>query len=229
MKLINVGIFYGGHAFAVQHLLNVENALTHLLEGHRRDEAGDRLHSRFFFQDAGGIAVGVAVDRTGAGVRCARGDVGQLEGARVGDSVMAGGVDEPDGIVGGDGVEIGGGNVTVFGELALVPAGADDPFARLDENGLGLHTGDDFSYRSRIRELDAIEFFDTSVSDMGVGVDKSGSGGTTVEVDDTDAGSIARELHNLGVATDLHDNAVADSNGLGNRIICIHGEDVTVN
>ena len=50
----------------------------------------------------------------------------------------------------------------------------------------------------------------------------------TLEVDDTDAGSIARELQNLGVGTYLHDNAVADSNGLGNRIICIHGEDVTV-
>ena len=142
---------------------------------------------------------------------------------------MAGGVDEPDGIVGCDGVEIGGGNVTVFGELALVPAGAGNPFARLDESGLGLHAGDDFSYRSRIRELDAIEFFDTSVSDMGVGIDKARGGGTTVEVDDTDAGSIARELQNSGVATDLHDNAMADSNGLGNRIICIDGEDVTVN
>ena len=64
--------------------------------------------------------------------------MGHLEGERVGDSVMAGSVDEPDGIVGGDSVEIGGGDVAVFGELALVPARAGDPFARLDERDLGL-------------------------------------------------------------------------------------------
>ena len=64
---------------------------------------------------------------------------------------------------------------------------------------------------------------------MGVCIDKAGGRGMTLEVDDSDAGSIARELQNLGVGTYLHDNAVADSNGLGNRIICIHGEDVTVN
>jgi len=37
VELVNVGIFDGGHAFAVQHLLNVEDALTHLLGGDGRD------------------------------------------------------------------------------------------------------------------------------------------------------------------------------------------------
>ena len=58
-------------------------------EGDRRDEAGDQLHGRIFFEDAGGVAVGVAIDRAGGGVRCGGGDVGQFEGERVGDSVMA--------------------------------------------------------------------------------------------------------------------------------------------
>src|SRR6202035_5329318 len=126
----------------------------------RRDEAVDGLHSGGFFEDAGGVAVGVAIDGAGAGICCAGGDVGQLEGERVGDSVVAGGVDEPDGIVGGDSVEIDGRDVAVFGELALVPAGAGDPFARLDESDLGFYAGDDFSDRSGIREPDAVEFFD---------------------------------------------------------------------
>src|ERR1039458_405702 len=104
---------------------------------------------------------------------------------------MAGSVDEPDGIVGGDGVEIGGGDVAVFGELALVPAGAGDPFARFDESDLGLYTGNDFSHRSGIGELDAVEFLDTSFGDVGVGVDQAWGGGMTVEVDDACAGSVA--------------------------------------
>jgi len=83
---------------------------------------------------------------------------------------MAGGVDEPDRIVGGDSVEIGGGDVAVFGELALVPAGAGDPFSRFNESDLSLYTGDDFSYRNGIRELDAEEFFDASISDVGMGL-----------------------------------------------------------
>ena len=117
----------------------------------------------------------------------------------------------------------------MFGELALVPAGAGDPFARLDESDLGLYAGDDFSDRSGIRELDAVEFFDASVSDVGVGVDKAGGGGMTVEVDDAGAGSIAREFQNFGVGADFHDNAMADGDGLGYRIVGIHGEDVAVN
>jgi hypothetical protein len=57
------------------------------------------------------------------------------------------------GLFGGDSVEIDGRDVAVFGELALVPAGAGDPFARLDDSALGLYAGDDFSDRSGIREL----------------------------------------------------------------------------
>ena len=145
--------------------------------------------------------------------------MGQLECERVGDSVMAGGVDEPDGIVGGDGVKIGSCDVAVFGELALVPAGAGDPFARLDKSDLGLYAGNDFSNRSGIGELDAVEFFDASFGDVGVGVDKARGGSITVEVDDADAGSIACELQNFGVGADFHNDAMADGDGLGYRIL----------
>src|ERR1035437_5683713 len=135
---------------------------------------------------------------------------------------MAGSVDEPDGIVGGD-------DVAVFGELALVPAGAGDPFSRFDERDLGLYTGNDFRPRSGIGELDAVEFLDTSFGDVGVGVDQAWGGGMTVEVDDACAGSVAGEFQNVGVRADFHDNATADGDGLGYRIVGIHGEDVAVN
>lgn len=61
---------------------------------------------------------------------------------------MAGGMDEPDGVIGCHGVEIGRGDVAMFGELALVPAGAGDPFAGFDQSDLGLYTGNDFSQSS---------------------------------------------------------------------------------
>ena len=210
-------------------IAGVRAVQDHRLGGDGRDQAGDGLHGGVFFEDAGGITMGVAVDGAGAGVRCAGGDVGQLEGERVGDSVMAGGVDEPDGIVGGDGVEIGGGNVTVFGELALVPAGAGDPFARLGEGDLSFYTGDNFSYRTGIRQLDSVKFFDASVSNVRVGVDKARGGGMTVEVDDAGAGGIAREFQNFGIGSDFHDNAMPDGDGLGYRIVGIHGDDSAVN
>jgi hypothetical protein len=86
---------------------------------------------------------------------------------------MAGGMDEPDGVIGCHGVEIGRGDVAMFGELALVPAGAGDPFAGFDQSDLGLYTGNDFSHRSGIGELDAIEFLDTSFGDVGMCVDQA--------------------------------------------------------
>src|SRR5580700_3052863 len=122
---------------------------------------------------------------------------------------MARGMDEPDGVIRGDGVEIGGGDVAMFGELALVPAGAGDPFAGLDQSDLGLYTGNDFSHRSGIGELDAVEFLDTSIGDVGVGIDQAWGGGMTVEVEDACAGNIACEFQNFGVGADFHDDAVA--------------------
>jgi hypothetical protein len=80
VDLLDVRVFDGGHAFAVQHLLDVENPLPHLLGGGGRDEARDRLHGGFFLEDTGGVAVRVAVDGTGGGVGCGGSDVGQFEG-----------------------------------------------------------------------------------------------------------------------------------------------------
>src|SRR5207253_8674045 len=89
----------------------------HLLGSSRRDEPRDGLHGRVFFEDAGGVAVGVPVDGAGGGVGCGPSDVRQFEGKRIGDSIMAGGMHEPDGIVGGHGIEIGGGDIASFSEL----------------------------------------------------------------------------------------------------------------
>jgi len=142
---------------------------------------------------------------------------------------VASGVHKPNRIVRSDGIEIGGGDVTVFCEFALVPARTRDPFARFDESDLGFYAGDNFCNRYGIRELDAVEFFDPSVSDVCVCVDQAWCGSTTVEIDDTNAVNIAGEIQHLSVGPNFHDHAVAHSNGLGYRIVRIHGKDVTVN
>src|ERR1700691_3843892 len=141
---------------------------------------------------------------------------------------MPGGVHEPDGVIRRDGVEIRRGDVAAFGEFALVPAGAGDPFAKLDNRDLGLHAGDDFRYRSGIRELDAVELFNAAVGDVGVGVDEAGGGCATVEVDDAGAGGSACEFQYFGVGADLHDNTVTDGESLGYRVPGVYGENVAV-
>jgi len=71
---------------------------------------------------------------------------------------MAGGVDEPDRIVGATASRIGGGDVAVFGELASSQPEPVTHSPGLTKSDLGLYAGDDFSDRSGIRELDAVEF-----------------------------------------------------------------------
>jgi hypothetical protein len=137
-------------------------------------------------------------------------------------------MDEPDGVIGCHGVEIGRGDVAMFGELALVPAGAGDPFAGFDQSDLGLYTGNDFSHRSGIGELDAIEFLDTSFGDVGMCVDQAWGGGMTVEVNDAFAGSIACEFQNFGLGAYFHNDAVANGEGLGHRVLAIYSENMAV-
>src|SRR5271154_6541434 len=98
--------------------------------------------------------------------------------------------------------------------LSLVPARAGDPFPRLSMSDLSLHAGNDFSNRGGIGKLDAVEFFDASIGDVGVGVDEARGRSITVEVDEADAGSIACERQNFGIGAHFHNYAVADSNGL---------------
>ena len=50
----------------------------------------------------------------------------------------------------------------------------------------------------------------------------------TVEVDDACAASIACEFQNFGVGADFHDDAVADGEGLGHRVLAIYSENVAV-
>src|SRR5512146_818526 len=141
---------------------------------------------------------------------------------------MASSMEKPNRVVRSDGVQVGGGDVAVFSELAFIPSRTGDPFANFGKSDLSLYASNDLSDRSGVRELDAVKFRDTSLSDMRVCVNQAGSSGVTVQIDDADTGSIPCELQNFAIAPDFHDDAMADSDGLGYRVLGIQGEDVAV-
>jgi hypothetical protein len=97
-------VFDGSHPFAMQHLLDVEDAMPRLFQRRRRNTVGDQLKRGRFFENARGIALRVPVDGAGGRSGGGRSDVGQLERGRIGDSVMMRGVEEPYRIVGCDNV-----------------------------------------------------------------------------------------------------------------------------
>jgi hypothetical protein len=162
------------------------------------DEAGGG-----FLEDAGGAALRVAVDGARGRVLGFGGDLGEAEGVTVGDTVVAGGVREIDGVIGGDGVEIGGEDVAALGEFALVPAAAAYPFAGLEGGDLGTdafeNVGD--SGDGGIAEIDGEER--VGFLEVGVGVDEAWSGSASMEVDN--ARAFGSGLLRGGVGTDGDD------------------------
>src|SRR5215831_2815638 len=141
---------------------------------------------------------------------------------------MPGGLDKPDRIIGSDGVEIGGGDIAVFSELALVPSVAGNPFAGFDLSHLRFDATKDLTYRGGIRKLHAVELFDTSIGNMRVRIDKTRCGRSPVEIDDANAGTIPCKLQNFGVTANFYDGPVPYGYGLRYRILFIHGQDMAM-
>src|ERR1044071_338484 len=82
------------------------------------------------FEDSVGLtSLGVFADSSGSGLRCVAGDLGDFQGFGVGHPEMAGDVDDPDGVVGGNFIEVRSGGVARFVQERVVIAAAGDPFA----------------------------------------------------------------------------------------------------
>src|SRR5579859_7417363 len=114
---------------------------------------------------------------------------------------MSGGVSKPDWIVGRDFIKVGGGDVTVVGEFAFVPASAGDPFAGFaGGHALADHL-DGFADFADLAELDAIER--GGLVKVAMGVNQAGSGGAAVQIND--AGGFGSALADLFVAADRDD------------------------
>jgi len=74
-RRFDAGILGGGHAFGVEVGHHFEQAVALLVVGVIGDELADRLHSGFF-EDAGGGAVGRAIDSASVGIFGVAGDFG---------------------------------------------------------------------------------------------------------------------------------------------------------
>ncbi len=136
---VDVRILDRSHAFAMQHVQDVFDALAALFGRGRRYQRGHQILRRFL-QDATGIAVRIFVDGAGAGIKRLRVDVSQAKRIVIGDAVVAGGVFEPHGIVWCYCIQVRGSNVATLIELALIPATTLHPLTRLDEGHRGLHS-----------------------------------------------------------------------------------------
>ncbi len=95
--------------------------------GHRHDGV-DQIH-RLIAQDAGGLAVRIAVDDAGLRVGRCRRDAGHPQSQRIGASQVQVAAPEHDRVVGRGRVEILAGEQPRLGPVGLVPALALDPLA----------------------------------------------------------------------------------------------------
>ena len=93
----------------------------------RRDDFVDEGEGGRFADDAGGFAVGVAVDFAAGGIGGCGGDAGGGEGGGVGDGDVAVGAVEDGGMAGGDGVDVLACGEGFGGPVGVVPAAAVKP------------------------------------------------------------------------------------------------------
>ncbi len=196
-----------------------------LLRRGRRDEVEHRILCRLL-QHAGRHAARVAIDGAGDRIRGLRRDVGESQGDRVRHAVMAGGVHQPYGIFGRYRVEIGRLEIAPLGELALIPAVALQPFARLEARNPRAHPAHDLGDRRCIAKMHVVELLDAAVGDVGMAVDEPRGCRTSVQIDPQRCG--AGEAQDLPVRADRDDLSVADRQGLGDGVARIHGQNVSV-
>ena len=216
-------ILCGGHSFFVEVNHHAEEAVAALFVSVGWDDFLDQVHSGFF-QDTSRLTLFVANNDAGFRVLRFRGDFRETEGVGIGNTVVSGGVLEPDGIVGRDGVEIRGGDVAAFLEFGFVPAGAADPLAWFQSGGFLADEFEDVLDAGDFAESDFIEY--GGFVEVAVSVDKAGCDGEAVKIDGLRG--FRREFANLVVRTDGGDFAVVDGDGLDDGVAGVNGEDAAV-
>ena len=189
------------------------------------DEAGDQF-LRGFFHHAGRAAIGQFLNGAGGGGGGGGSDAGQFQSEAVGDAIVAGGVFQPDRVVGGDGIKLGGGRVAAVFEFAFVPADAQHPLALGGGGDAGFHGGDHVFHRTRAAERDLVEFAETSGEDMGVGIDQAGRRGAAFQIDHL--GFRADQGADAGIAAHRGDLAAADGQRLDHAVLRIGSNDAAV-
>ena len=177
-----------------------------------RDVFFDERAGGRFADDAGGLALRIAVDVTAEGIGCGGVDARGFECGGVGDGDVAVDAIEKGGVGAGDGVEVLTRGQSFRRPLGVVPTAAEDPCVRVVEGfSVGGDAGLHFGERGDAVEVGG-EALQAGVGDVGVGVVEAGHGEGAVEVDLVCLGGGAPEDFGVGAGED--DAVAGDAEGL---------------
>src|ERR1043166_118214 len=137
-------------------------------------------------------------------------------------------VSEPNRIIWRNHIEISGSHVAVLTKFSFIPTRTVYPFARFGRSNRSLHPTNNFRDGGGIRKLDAVEFVNASIGNMGMRVDKARCCRMALEVDDANASSVAGKFQDFGVGAVFHNYAVADRGCLRHRVLRVDGKNVAV-
>ncbi len=141
---------------------------------------------------------------------------------------MTGGMHQKHRVIRRNGIEIRGGDIAMFSEFTLVPAGSGNPFARLGLRDFGLHPINNDLDRGRVRKLHPVQVVYSALSDVRVCV------GIVPEWLYVPRRSMTRRPRptaklKLYITADLRDHSVLDHKSLCYRVVRIDGENVPMN
>ena len=224
-RRLNVRIFHRGHSFAVQGVDHAENSVAPLLRGWRRNEHTTASMAASFRTPVGTPCASRSMVPAGGLLDCG-GNVRQPQRFVVGDSIVACGVHEPDGIVGRDLVQVGSNDVAALRQLAFIPAAPVSHSPGFSLTAAACTRRFTSSTVGGIAQAHGVELVDSSFSDMGVAVDESGGCSSAMQIDDTCLRS--GELQDFFVRTYGDDFSLANSNRLGYGVLGVYGQDFSV-
>jgi hypothetical protein len=211
-----------GDALAVQRFQKRSDPVAAMLGTRRRDQLRDEL-LRVLFQHTARLALGTAIDGATLRIARGRGDPGEPQRVAVGDTVVTCGVLEPHRIVRCHGVQIGRQDIAVLGELALIPSLTQEPFTRLEPGNSRAHAPHHLGNAPGIAQLNVIHLTEAAIGHVCVRVDETGGRRAAVQIEDARLRTLEGEDRGVGAHGD--NPAVADCNGLRNRVPAVGGDD----
>ena len=217
-RLVDERVLDCGDALPVQRLERGQYAVAPLLGRRRGDQVRDELLRRLL-QHTARTARSVAIDRAAWRSACRPADFCESQRVAVGCAIVSGRVLEPHGIVRCHRIQIARKDVATLGKLAFVPAFTLEPFPRLELADSHAHALHDLCNVGRIAQLNVVELTQPAIGYMGMRVDETRGGRAPVQVDHARVRTLQRE--DCGVTAHREDAAVANRNGLRNRVAAV--------
>ena len=205
----------------MQRVNHLEKALSPLLGRRRRDQIRHEIGSALL-QHARDLAGGIAVDGTGGRIGRARAHLPEPQCIAVCDAIVAGGLLEPDRVVGCDRVEICGRHVAMLAQLAFVPTVPLDPLSRLGLSGSGTYEFHNLGHAAGTAQIDRGDQRGAARGDVSMRVNQAGRCSPAMQVDDACLGP--SEGHDGRIAPYLEHLAVTHRHRLGDGVFGVDGQ-----